>query len=96
MLKFIYHPESGQFVAPSLCHQDFNFSLQMRGPSPNMACAGDEAALEDLIRTKAQSKGIRPQEFFLDYDKLRSGYVTGEFDLSPASDSTETVLEDDC
>ena len=48
----------------------------MRGPSPNMASAGDAIALEELIRTTCLTKRIRPEEFFVDYDKLRSGFVT--------------------
>ena len=54
----------------------FNCTLQMRGPSPNMASAGDAIALEELIRTTCLTKRIRPEEFFVDYDKLRSGFVT--------------------
>ena len=53
--------------------------LQMRGPSPNMASAGDAVALEELIRTTCLTKRIRPEAFFIDYDKLRSGFVTCKF-----------------
>ena len=35
--------------------------------------------IEHNIRTKVDTKRIRPSEFFLDYDRLRSGYVTGEY-----------------
>jgi len=35
-------------------------------------------SIEEAIRTVALTKRIRPSEFFLDYDRLRSGYVTGE------------------
>jgi hypothetical protein len=31
---------------------------------------------EDKIRIRAATKGIRVNEFFHDYDRLRSGYVT--------------------
>ena len=34
--------------------------------------------LEDEIRTTSLTKRIRPEQFFLDFDPLRSGYVTGE------------------
>ena len=34
--------------------------------------------VEDHIRTLSLTKRIRPSEFFLDFDRLRSGYVTGE------------------
>ena len=48
----------------------------MRGPSPNMTSAGDASGLEEQIRTTVLTKRIRPEEFFTDYDKLRSGFVT--------------------
>lgn len=32
--------------------------------------------IESNIRTLAQTKRIRVTEYFQDYDKLRSGYVT--------------------
>lgn len=38
--------------------------------------AATVAQIEDQIRTLVQTKRIRPSELFLDYDKLRSGYVT--------------------
>lgn len=31
---------------------------------------------EDKIRIRAATKGIRVNEFFQDYDRLRSGFVT--------------------
>ena len=34
-------------------------------------------AVENSIKTLCQTKGIRVQNFFIDYDKLRSGFVTG-------------------
>lgn len=36
----------------------------------------DVAQIEEQIRTTALTKRIRPSGFFLDYDRLRSGYVT--------------------
>lgn len=42
-----------------------------------MAAAVSSNIIEDHIRTTASTKRIRPSEFFQDYDKLRSGYVTG-------------------
>ena len=39
------------------------------------------SGIENGIRTTALTKGIRPSEFFLDYDRLRSGYVTGNMDF---------------
>ena len=44
----------------------------------NMVVA-DIAKIEEQIRNKALTKGIRTNEFFYDYDALRSGYVTGNF-----------------
>ena len=41
-----------------------------------------DAALDNFhnsIRTLAQTKRIRVTEFFQDFDKLRSGFVTGKF-----------------
>ena len=35
--------------------------------------------IEQQIRTTALTKRIRPSEFFLDFDRLRSGYVSGQF-----------------
>ena len=35
-------------------------------------------AVENSIKTICQTKGIRVQNFFIDYDKLRSGFVTGK------------------
>lgn len=35
-----------------------------------------DTGVETKIRTKADALGIRVQEPFLDYDRLRSGYVT--------------------
>ena len=36
--------------------------------------------IEDHIRNIALTKRIRPTEFFIDYDQLRSGFVTGMLD----------------
>ena len=33
--------------------------------------------VEDKIRNLCLTKRLRPSEFFIDYDRLRSGYVTG-------------------
>ena len=33
--------------------------------------------IERNIRTTAETKRVRPSEFFHDFDRLRSGYVTG-------------------
>ncbi|BFZ03633.1 hypothetical protein BsWGS_06672 [Bradybaena similaris] len=41
-----------------------------------MAAADVTSNLEENIRTLVQTKGIRVNEFFQDFDKLRSGYVT--------------------
>jgi len=38
--------------------------------------AASVANIENHIRTEAFTKRIRPSEFFLDYDRLRSGFVT--------------------
>lgn len=38
----------------------------------------DVAKVEEEIRNAALTKGIRTSEFFLDYDKMRSGYVTSK------------------
>ena len=43
-----------------------------------MAAAQVAVNTEENIRTTAQTKRIRPSEFFLDYDRLRSGFVTGQ------------------
>lgn len=42
---------------------------------------GDVAKVEELIRNTALTKGIRTTEFFLDYDKMRTGNVTSEDSL---------------
>ena len=39
--------------------------------------SADSGDIEDLIRTAALTKRIRSSELFLDYDRLRSGNVTG-------------------
>lgn len=36
----------------------------------------DVAKVEEQIRNAGLTKGIRPSEFFLDFDKLRTGFVT--------------------
>lgn len=43
------------------------------------ATVGISPAVDDEIRTLVQTKRIRVTEFFQDYDKLRSGFVTGKF-----------------
>ena len=35
--------------------------------------------IENNIRTEVQTRRIRPSEFFLDYDRLRSGNVTSKW-----------------
>ena len=45
------------------------------------AAVGVSPLMSDEIRTLAQTKRIRVTEFFQDYDKLRSGYVTGMFSV---------------
>lgn len=42
-----------------------------------MASAVVASNIESRIRTLADTKGIRVREFFHDYDKLRSGFVSG-------------------
>lgn len=42
-----------------------------------MAAAVAASNLENDIRTLAQTKRIRVTEFFQDFDKLRSGFITG-------------------
>ena len=42
-----------------------------------MAAPAVASAVEENIRTVAQTKRIRVNEFFQDYDKLRSGFVSG-------------------
>ncbi len=37
-------------------------------------------AVENSVRGVCDTKGIRIESFFLDYDKLRSGFVTGMLD----------------
>ena len=37
-------------------------------------------AVENSVRGVCDTKGIRIESFFLDYDKLRSGFVTGLLD----------------
>ena len=37
--------------------------------------------IETNLRTLAQTKRIRVTEFFQDFDKLRSGYITGNIHL---------------
>jgi len=39
--------------------------------------SADIAAVEEQIRNTALTKRIRLNQFFLDYDSLRSGFVTG-------------------
>lgn len=34
--------------------------------------------VEEKIRNLCLTKRLRPSEFFIDYDRLRSGYVTGK------------------
>lgn len=43
------------------------------------ATVGISPLMKEEIRTLVQTKRIRVTEFFQDYDKLRSGYVTSEF-----------------
>ena len=43
------------------------------------AVVGTNPILNNDIRTLSQTKRIRVTEFFQDYDKLRSGFVTGEY-----------------
>lgn len=38
----------------------------------------DVAKVEEQIRNAALTKGIRTSEFFLDFDKMRSGNVTSK------------------
>lgn len=42
-----------------------------------MTAAAVASNVEDAIRTLVETKRVRVNEFFQDYDKLRSGYVTG-------------------
>lgn len=35
--------------------------------------------VEETVRTLCLTKRLRPSEFFIDYDRLRSGYVTGKY-----------------
>lgn len=37
--------------------------------------------IEEKIRSVTLTKRIRPEELFLDYDKLRSGFVTGKYQI---------------
>lgn len=43
-----------------------------------MAASAAIDNFHNSIRTLAQTKRIRVTEFFQDFDKLRSGFVTGE------------------
>lgn len=38
--------------------------------------ANDVTLIEEQIRVSTQTRRVRPSEFFLDYDRLRSGFVT--------------------
>ena len=42
-----------------------------------MAAAAVASTIEENVRTIAQTKRIRVSEFFQDFDKLRSGFVSG-------------------
>ena len=42
-----------------------------------MVAAREISQIEDAIRVTSQTRRKRPSEFFLDYDRLRTGYVTG-------------------
>ena len=44
----------------------------------------DVSEIEGRIRTLCLTKRLRPEEFFIDYDRLRSGYVTGKNNFSAA------------
>ena len=47
-----------------------------------MSAAVASQNLENDIRTLAQTKRIRVTEFFQDFDKLRSGFITGNTGIS--------------
>ena len=38
-------------------------------------------AIENKLKYIIQNRGIRISEFFQDYDPLRSGYITSEFNV---------------
>ena len=57
--------------SPSLLYLIFCL-LQLR-----MAAAAAVDNIHNSIRTLSQTKRIRVTEFFQDFDKLRSGFVTG-------------------
>ena len=38
-----------------------------------------DISIENKIRIQAESSRVRLSEFFIDYDRLRSGYVTSSF-----------------
>ena len=42
-----------------------------------MALTGVANQIEDEIRNLTLTKRIRPAQFFIDFDNLRSGFVTG-------------------
>ena len=44
-----------------------------------MAAAAAVDNIHNSIRTLSQTKRIRVTEFFQDFDKLRSGFVTGKW-----------------
>lgn len=43
------------------------------------AVSSNISDIESQLKTKAVTKRIRPSEFFLDFDRLRSGFVSSRY-----------------